>query len=122
MVTIWSIKKNTLSEDDLLQVELRGLSTETKPTSLIGGIIDNGSVFIEIDTQDVYIYDGENKEWVIPTPEESQEDNEEPQEIQEDNEENLNNQDENTRKNENEFFEDLQDFEITEEDEMNSNR
>ena len=67
MVSIYSIKRNTLSEENLLQVELRGLSTDDKPTSLKNGLIDNGSVFIEIDTQDVYIYDGENKEWVIPT-------------------------------------------------------
>ena len=80
MVTIWGIKKNTLVEDDLLQVELRGLSTDTKPTSLIGGNIDNGSTFIEIDTQDIYIYDGENKEWLIPSAEDSQDDNEEPNE------------------------------------------
>ena len=93
MVTIWNIKINTLSEDDLLQVELRGLSTDTKPTSLIGGIIDNGSVFIEIDTQDVYIYDGENKEWVIPTQDDSQD--EEPQ-------------DENQGDNKNKIDEDLE--------------
>ena len=77
MVTIWGIKKNTLVEDDLLQVDLRGLSTDTKPTSLIGGNIDNGSTFIEIDTQDVYIYDGKSKEWLTPSSEDSQDDNEE---------------------------------------------
>lgn len=69
MVSIYSLKKNSLNEKPLLQVELRGLSTDTKPISLIDGDIENGSVFIEIDTQDVYIYDGENKEWVIPTDE-----------------------------------------------------
>ena len=75
MVSIYSIKNNTLDEENLLQVELRGLSTDNKPTSLTNGLIDNGSVFIEIDTQDVYIFDGENKEWVIPTDEENSEEN-----------------------------------------------
>ena len=64
MVTIYSIRKNTLSEDDLLQVELRGLSDDDKPISLANGLIDNGSVFIEIDTGDVYLYNMDDKEWV----------------------------------------------------------
>ena len=63
MVSIYSIRKNTLVEDNLYQVELRGLSDDVKPISLIDGDIDNGSVFIEIDTGDVYLYDMDNKEW-----------------------------------------------------------
>lgn len=78
MVSIYSIKNNTLAEENLLQVELRGLSTDDKPTVLTNGEIDNGSVFIEIDTGDVYLYDGENEEWLLPTPiEENQEENNE---------------------------------------------
>lgn len=63
MVTIHSIRKNTLSETPLLQVELRGLSTDDKPIALNNGDIDNGSVFIEIDTGVVCLYDMENKSW-----------------------------------------------------------
>ena len=71
MVSIYKIRKNTLGEETL-QVELRGLSTDTKPTSLADGAIENGSVFIEIDTQNIYIYDGENNEWVNPDVDEDE--------------------------------------------------
>ena len=40
-------------------LELRGLSTDTKPTENIG----NGSVFIEINTGKVYFFDAENSLW-----------------------------------------------------------
>lgn len=40
---------------------LIGLSTDTKP---IGGIIENGSTFYEIDTCKTYIYDKTNQVWV----------------------------------------------------------
>lgn len=63
MVSIYSIRKNTLQEGDLYQVELRGLSDDDKPVSLINGDIDNGSVFIEIDTGDVYLYNMDDKQW-----------------------------------------------------------
>lgn len=35
-------------------VELRGLSTDTKPTEIGENKIDNGSIFVEIDTGKVY--------------------------------------------------------------------
>ena len=63
MVSIYSIRKNTLLEEPTLQVELRGLSTDDKPISLVDGDIDNGSVFIEIDTGEVYLYNMEDKKW-----------------------------------------------------------
>lgn len=73
MITIYNIKKNVFKEGKpYLLVELRGLNDDIKPTKINNSEIENGSVFIEIDTQDVYIYDGENKEWLIPT---SNEDN-----------------------------------------------
>lgn len=50
MVTIYSKTETS--------VELRGLSTDTKPTN-----VDNGSVFIEIDTGTIYMFDGQNKIW-----------------------------------------------------------
>ena len=75
MITIYNIKKNSFKEGKpYLLLELRGLSDDTKPTKINNSEIENGSVFIEIDTQDVYIYDGENKEWLIPT--ENEENNE----------------------------------------------
>jgi hypothetical protein len=44
---------------DSQEVELRGLSTDTKPTTSVA----NGTTFIEIDTGKIYMYDLENKEW-----------------------------------------------------------
>jgi hypothetical protein len=40
--------------------ELRGLSTDTKPTEMIG----NGSVFLEMDTGKVFVYNADDEEWV----------------------------------------------------------
>lgn len=72
MVTIYNIKKSEMinhpNGEVFYLLELRGLSTDEKPVEIENGTIENGSVFIEIDTQDVYIYDGENKEW-LPTEE-----------------------------------------------------
>ena len=65
MITIHStqnVRKNGGKEYDL--VELRGLSTDTKPTELNDDLaIDNGSVFIEIDTGKFYFYDLESETW-----------------------------------------------------------
>jgi hypothetical protein len=48
-----------------LTAELYGLSTDEKPVEEIEGVaIENGSVFIEIDTGNSYFYDKENKEWL----------------------------------------------------------
>lgn len=44
--------------------EFRGLSTDAKPTASI----PNGTSFLEIDTGEVYYFDGE--QWILPTPEE----------------------------------------------------
>lgn len=70
MISIYNIKKNSFKEGKpYLLVELRGLSTDVKPTLINNSTIDNGSVFIEIDTQKVYIYDLSNEEWLNPTDE-----------------------------------------------------
>lgn len=50
MVTIYSKTENS--------VELRGLSTDAKPTN-----VKNGSVFIEIDTGTIFMFDAQNEEW-----------------------------------------------------------
>lgn len=44
-------------------IELRGLSTDTKPTSFDDEVIANGTVFIEIDTGKIFMYDAENQQW-----------------------------------------------------------
>lgn len=38
--------------------DLRGLSTDTKPTN-----VPNGSTFLEMDSGDVYIFDADNTQW-----------------------------------------------------------
>ena len=54
---------NFKSDDERLSLEIRGLSSDTKPTRIGTKPIDNGSVFIEMDTGTVYLYDLENQEW-----------------------------------------------------------
>lgn len=64
MVTLYkndNVRKTT--EGQTTYCELRGLSTDTKPTEINGYKIGNGSVFIEIDTQDVYIFNETTQEW-----------------------------------------------------------
>jgi len=61
MITIYSQKDN--DNNDKREVELRGLSTDEKPTVIKGAVVENGSVFIEIDTGKVYMYDLENQIW-----------------------------------------------------------
>ena len=39
--------------------EFSGLSTDEKPTEGLA----TGSVFLEVDTQDVYLFDEESEEW-----------------------------------------------------------
>lgn len=66
MITIQKIEnKRSVGENEAINVELRGLSTDTKPTEISDKIIDNGSVFVEIDTGSIYFYDLENEEWKV---------------------------------------------------------
>lgn len=64
MTTIYKIENTNVKPDGTYaSVELRGLSTDTKPTEIGGKSVDNGSVFIEIDTGKLFFYDLENEEW-----------------------------------------------------------
>ena len=64
MITIQKVEnKRTVGGEEAINVELRGLSTDTKPTEMNDKLIDNGSVFIEIDTGIVSLYDLDNKQW-----------------------------------------------------------
>jgi len=40
--------------------EYRGLSTDEKPINYVG----NGSIFFEMDTLKIFMFDGENKKWL----------------------------------------------------------
>lgn len=64
MISIYSRQNTKIKKDGIyITVELRGLSTDTKPTTIENRKIDNGSIFIEINTGKVYMYDLENHEW-----------------------------------------------------------
>lgn len=39
--------------------DLRGLSTDNKPTD-----VPNGSTFLEMNTSKVYVFDAENSQWL----------------------------------------------------------
>jgi len=64
MVSIYKNDNIKITEEgELVSAELRGLSTDTKPTKIGNKVIDNGSVFIEIDTGKIFFYDLENEQW-----------------------------------------------------------
>lgn len=56
MITIF--RKDGATKD-AQEVEYRGLSTDTKPTENVA----NGTIFIEMDTGKLYMFDLENEEW-----------------------------------------------------------
>lgn len=50
--------------DKHAKLSFSGKSTDTKPTETWEGIkIDNGSTFLEVDTQKLFFYDEEGKTW-----------------------------------------------------------
>lgn len=64
MITIFKTDKiKSTDEGQTIYGELRGLSSDTKPTEIGNKTIGNGSVFIEIDTQNVAIYNEDSQQW-----------------------------------------------------------
>lgn len=64
MVSIYKVENTNITpSDSYISAELRGLSTDEKPTEANGKKIANGSVFIEIDTGKIYFFDLENETW-----------------------------------------------------------
>lgn len=64
MISLYEARNNRIElEETKITVELRGLSTDAKPTEINGKTIDNGSTFIEMDTGKIFFYDLENEEW-----------------------------------------------------------
>ena len=57
MITVY--RENGIADGKDVELEYRGLSTDNKPTENVV----NGSVFIEINTGKVYMFDGEQSEW-----------------------------------------------------------
>lgn len=67
MVTIYNIKRNDLrNNESYILCELRGLSTDEKIKKWHNAFIENGSAFIEMDTQEIYFYDENTENWVNP--------------------------------------------------------
>lgn len=49
----------------LQSAEFHGLSTDEKPLTYADGtLVDNGSIFYEIDTGTIYRFDRENQIWI----------------------------------------------------------
>ena len=64
MISIYKKENNEFTnEGEIISAELRGLSTDEKPTEIDDKKINNGSTFIEIDTGKIFFYDAENEEW-----------------------------------------------------------
>ena len=64
MTTIYSTQQFRKNEEkEFITVELRGLSTDTKPTEIDNRYVDNGSVFIEINTGKIFFYDLDSETW-----------------------------------------------------------
>lgn len=62
MITIFRKNQTSTTGNDR-EIELRGISTDAKPTTIDGKDIANGTVFIEIDTGKLYMFDKENEQW-----------------------------------------------------------
>ncbi|MBR6102638.1 MAG: hypothetical protein IKP95_09430 [Ruminococcus sp.] len=69
MITLIETKNRDINGNAVF--ELRGKSTDTKPTVSFGGsTIGNGSSFFEIDTFKLFMYDGETGTWMTGDTEE----------------------------------------------------
>ena len=62
MVTIYK-KNDVFTSMNKNELELRGLSTDEKPTTIGSDELENGTTFIEMDTGNIFFYDANNKQW-----------------------------------------------------------
>ena len=63
MVTVYKNRNVEALSGERLQLEFRGLSTDTKPLTFENKDVQNGAVFIEIDTGKIFLFDLSSKEW-----------------------------------------------------------
>lgn len=64
MVSIYKTDNIKITDEgEVVAVELRGLSTDTKPIQIGDKKVANGSAFIEIDTGKIVFFDGETEAW-----------------------------------------------------------
>lgn len=65
MVSIIKTDISKIEEDGkVFTGELVGLSTDSKPTSINGNQIGNGTRFIEMDTGKIYFYNEDANQWL----------------------------------------------------------
>lgn len=56
-----TVNKSDISDE----LNFKGKSTDTKPEETFAGMkIVNGSTFFEMDTQEIYYYDGATDKWL----------------------------------------------------------
>ena len=64
MVSIYKMESRRVDEGkEYITGELRGLSTDTKPTKIGEKYIDNGTMFIEINTGKLFLFDMDSNTW-----------------------------------------------------------
>ena len=64
MISIYRIENRSKRDGkEYIYADIRGLSSDTKPTQIKEKYIDNGSSFIEIDTSNIYFYDLTTQTW-----------------------------------------------------------
>ena len=64
MVSIYKMENRRVDEGkEYITGELRGLSTDEKPTKIGEKYIDNGTMFIEIDTGKLFLFDMDSDTW-----------------------------------------------------------
>lgn len=64
MITVEN-QHNALGRLDKTEFEFRGLSTDEMPVGNYGGAnIANGSIYLAIDTQELYFYDEGTSTWL----------------------------------------------------------
>jgi len=64
MISIYKMEnRQTVDNKEYISGEMRGLSTDTKPTKVGDKYVDNGTMFIEINTGKIFLYDLDSETW-----------------------------------------------------------
>lgn len=64
MITIFKQEtERTIDDKEYITGELRGLSTDEKPIKIGDKYIENGTMFIEINTGKMFLFDLDSETW-----------------------------------------------------------
>ena len=65
MISIYKTDSIKVTENGtaIFYGELRGKSTDTKPTEINGKKVGNGCAYVEIDTGKIFFFDADSEEW-----------------------------------------------------------